>query len=79
MSENDDEIESINRKKLEEIMTRKRMQQAQPMQSPDGKPIMLTDSNFISEISKHDLNGRGFLGSLVRSLQNGFARYRAAC
>ena len=55
MSDNDDEIERINRKKLEEIMTRKRLQQAQPMQSPDGKPILLTDSNFISEISKHDL------------------------
>jgi len=53
MSDSDDEIERINRKKLEEIMTRKRVQEAQPMQSPDVKPILLTDSNFLSEVSKY--------------------------
>lgn len=46
----DEEIQRINQKKLEEIMTRNKM-----LQSFAGKPILLTDANFASEISRHDL------------------------
>ncbi|MHB8566495.1 MAG: thioredoxin [Nitrososphaerales archaeon] len=43
----DDDIERINKKKLEEILARK----SEP--SPIVKPMVLTDENFTSEVSRH--------------------------
>lgn len=48
MSE-DDEIERINKRKMEQMMKKAQTP------SSDGKPITLQDSNFFSEISKHDV------------------------
>lgn len=45
----DDEIEKINKRKIEQMMKRAQTP------SSDGKPIILQDSNFFSEISKRDL------------------------
>lgn len=46
----DPEIERIQRKKISEML-----QQAQSVETPTGKPIMLTDSNFSTKIVKHNL------------------------
>ena len=49
----DEEIERIDKKKMEEMVSlQKRMMQAQKEES-SGKPILLSDANFSSEISKH--------------------------
>ena len=47
----DPEIERIQRKKVAEML---QQAQAKPVE-PIGKPIVLTDTNFSSEIAKHDL------------------------
>ena len=44
-----EELDKINKKKMQELMQRA------VVPEPRGKPILLTDSNFSSEISKHDL------------------------
>jgi thioredoxin 1 len=49
----DEEIERINKKKLEELLMRKKAQQSQPVQQPNARPVELTDSNFFSEVSKY--------------------------
>jgi thioredoxin 1 len=57
----DSELEIINRRKLEsmmsEIQRRKKIQAESATKSappgPDVKPILLTDANFSSEVSKH--------------------------
>lgn len=46
----DPEIERIQRKKIAEML-----QQAQSVETPTDKPIMLTDSNFSTKIVKHNL------------------------
>lgn len=56
MSEKDDEeLERLTQKRLEEIMKRGRTGNQHPRVKSDGKPIVLTDLNFYSEISKHPL------------------------
>ena len=47
----DEELERINRKKVEEIL---RMQNQKTLLA-NAKPIVLSDSNFFSEISKYPL------------------------
>jgi len=44
----DEEVERINRKKFEEMLREK----ARSEGSSEGKPIVLTDSNFTSEVAK---------------------------
>lgn len=46
----DPEIERIQRKKIAEML-----QNAQSVETPTDKPIMLTDSNFSTKIVKHNL------------------------
>jgi thioredoxin 1 len=46
----DDEIESINKKKMEEMM-----KQNQLPTGTAGEPVVLTDATFVSEVSKHPL------------------------
>jgi thioredoxin 1 len=51
----DEEVERINRKKMEEMLQmRKRSQTGQTNES-DGMPIVLTDASFSSEVSRHPL------------------------
>lgn len=49
---NDPEIEKIQRKKMAEML---QQAQAKPAEAPTGKPIMLTDGNFSTELAKHNL------------------------
>lgn len=51
---NDPEIESIQRKKIAEMLQQAQMQ-AKPAEPSTGKPIVLTDSNFSSEVAKNSL------------------------
>ena len=51
----DKEIERINRKKLEDLLQRRNQIQAQPEKIQNQKPIVLTDANFASEVSKNPL------------------------
>jgi thioredoxin 1 len=51
-SSDDPEIEKIQKKKLAEMLERV---QAQPLEKSVGKPIVLTDSSFSSELAKHSL------------------------
>lgn len=51
----DDEIERINKKKMEELIARKKAQLSHPAQDSSGRPIVLSDASFYSEISKHHL------------------------
>ena len=51
----DEEIERINKRKIEEILMRKRAQQTHSGKDANSKPITLTDSNFFSEVSKYPL------------------------
>ncbi len=53
MSIDDEEIERINRKKFEEMLQKKVRVQTQEARKTDGKPIVLTDSTFSSEVSRH--------------------------
>jgi thioredoxin 1 len=53
-SENDEEIERINRKKFEEMLRMRGKRNAQNIQIGE-KPIVLSDSNFSSEVSRHSL------------------------
>jgi thioredoxin len=48
----DDEIESINKKKLDEMMQK---QGELRSSEASGEPIVLTDATFASEIQKHPL------------------------
>lgn len=54
MSDEDPELHTLREKKLVEIMRRTRAQ-LQSVEKYDGKPILLSDSTFSSEISKHPL------------------------
>jgi len=54
MSDDDAEIQSIREKKLVEMMRRTRVQ-LQSVEKHDGKPIILSDATFSSEISKYPL------------------------
>jgi thioredoxin 1 len=49
-SSNDLELKRIQRKKIVEML-----QQAKSAEKATGKPIILTDSNFFSEVSTHSL------------------------
>lgn len=49
----DKEIERINRRKLEELLQRRNQIQTQPERTQKQKPIVLTDANFASEVSKN--------------------------
>jgi thioredoxin 1 len=53
-SEKDDEIERINRRKFEDLLRMRNQKITQNTQASE-KPVVLTDSNFSSEISKHSL------------------------
>ena len=54
MSDNDAEIQNIKERKLVEMMRRTRAQ-LQSAERYDGKPIILSDATFSSEISKYPL------------------------
>src|SRR2546425_4303462 len=54
MSGEDPELQSIKEKKLVEMMRRTRAQ-LQSAEKYDGKPIILSDATFSSEISKYPL------------------------
>ncbi len=54
MSGDDPELQSIKEKKLVEMMRRTRAQ-LQSAEKYDGKPIILSDATFSSEISKYPL------------------------
>src|SRR6266516_4549384 len=54
MSGDDPELESIKEKKLVDMMRRTRAQ-LQSAEKYDGKPIILSDASFSSEISKYPL------------------------
>ena len=54
MSDEDAEIQSIGERRLVEMMRRTRAQ-LQTAEKYDGKPIILSDATFSSEISKHPL------------------------
>jgi len=54
LSDDDAEIQSIKEKKLVEIMRRTRSQ-LQSAEKYEGKPIILSDATFSSEISKYPL------------------------
>src|SRR5213592_477440 len=54
MSGGDPELQSIKKKKLVDMMRRTRAQ-LQSAEKHDGKPIILSDSTFSSEISKYPL------------------------
>src|SRR6059036_4126651 len=54
MSDEDPELQSLKEKKLVEIMRRTRAQ-LQSAEKNDGKPILLSDASFSSEISKYPL------------------------
>ncbi len=53
-SENDEEIERINRRKFEDILRMQAQRSTQSTQTSE-KPIVLSDSNFYSELSRHPL------------------------
>ena len=48
----DEEIERINSRKMEEL---KQTAQRAPGTKPSGEPVVLTDSTFESEVTKHSL------------------------
>lgn len=52
MSDEDAEIQSLREKKLVELMRRTRAQ-LQSGEKYNGKPIILSDATFSSEISKY--------------------------
>jgi thioredoxin 1 len=54
LSDEDSEIQSIKERKLVEMMRRTRAQ-LQSAEKYDGKPIILSDATFSSEISKYPL------------------------
>jgi thioredoxin 1 len=54
MSDEDAEIQSIRERKLVEMMRRTRAQ-LQSAEKHDGRPILLSDATFSSEISKYPL------------------------
>lgn len=54
MSDEDAEIQNIRERRLVEMMRRTRAQ-LQTAEKYDGKPIILSDTTFSSEISKHPL------------------------
>jgi thioredoxin 1 len=54
MSDEDAEIQSIRERKLVELMRRTRAQ-LQSAEKYDGKPIILSDATFSSELSKYPL------------------------
>ena len=54
MSDEDAETQNIREKRLVEMMRRTRAQ-LQTAEKYDGKPIILSDTTFSSEISKHPL------------------------
>jgi len=49
-SPNDPELEKIQRKKIAEML-----QHAKSAETATGKPIILTDSNFFSQVAKYSL------------------------
>jgi thioredoxin 1 len=56
----DEELERLNKKKAEELIARQQEQQQrrffeQSQRAQYGRPVVLTDSNFASEVAKHDL------------------------
>ena len=55
--ENEKEIEEINRRKFEEMLeeSRRKMRVEVITSKATSKPIMLTDANFSSEVSKHQV------------------------
>jgi thioredoxin 1 len=56
--ENEKEIETINKRKFEELLLeskRNKMRVEAIAPKPDGKPIPLTDANFSNEVLKHQV------------------------
>jgi thioredoxin len=51
----DDELDKINRKKLEELIQRKSQLEARTASTSHSAPLALTDSTFNIEVSKHPL------------------------
>lgn len=66
-STNDPELEKIQRKKIAEML-----QHAKSAETATGKPIILSDSNFFSQVAKYSLLVVDFLGSMVWSMPNGW-------
>jgi len=54
LSDEDEEMQSIRERRMVEMMRRTRAQ-LQTAEKYDGKPIILSDTTFSSEISKHPL------------------------
>jgi len=54
VSDEDEEMQSIRERRMVEMMRRTRAQ-LQTAEKYDGKPIILSDTTFSSEISKHPL------------------------
>ncbi len=52
MAESDPELEAIRARKLQELMQASRSPPPAAPASPDGKPILLTDANFETEVHK---------------------------
>jgi thioredoxin 1 len=55
--ENEDEIETINKRKYEELLleSKKNKMRVEVIAKSDGKPITLTDANFSTEVPKHQI------------------------
>ncbi len=55
MPEEESELERINRRKFEEMLSesQKKIRVEANISSQSGKPISLSDANFTSELSKH--------------------------
>jgi len=55
--ENHNELDKINKRKFEEMLAESQRSKLREANAPklDGKPIPLTDANFSSEVSKHDV------------------------
>jgi hypothetical protein len=70
MSGEDPELQSIKERKLVEMMRRTRAQ-LQSAEKYDGKPIILSDATFSSEISKYPVLVVDFLGRMVRAVSHG--------
>jgi thioredoxin 1 len=54
LSDSDEELERINKKKFEELQSMI-LDSKREHQEAEGKPIVLTDANFSSEVLKHPL------------------------
>lgn len=49
----DEEVKKINEKKFEELLKQQKLQKSR--QEPSGKPVELTDANFVQTVKSHPL------------------------